>query len=175
MVDTRGLKDYIKLGDLDEGDKIRFATAGAIIERDFAKQGEDEDIKPVLEMQVELNGQEAKKMTLNGTTISILNEAWTRDTENWVGKIALAEKRKIMSFGKWIDIIVLEPAKDIDPPSPEPEAQAPTPQVEPDPNQKNQSGVDFCKCEGSKPLEGLNEANQQVCSECDKPMVAWDE
>lgn len=168
MVDTRGLKDYIKLGDLDEGDKIRFATAGAIIERDFAKQGEKEDIKPVLEMQVELNGQEAKKMTLNGTTISILNESWTRDTDNWVGKIALAEKRKIMSFGKWIDIIVLEPSTEADPPSPEPAAQDRL-------QEKNESGVVFCKCEGSKPLEGLNEANQQVCSECDKPMVAWDE
>ena len=125
MVDTRKLKDFIKMSDLDEGDIISFPEAGNIVQRDFAKQGEAPDVKSVLEMQVSLNDQEPKKMTINNSTINILNEAWTRNTENWVGKRARAEKRKIQSFGKWIDIIVLEPVADIDPPSPEPEPHHP--------------------------------------------------
>ena len=163
MVDTRKLKDFIKMADLDAGDVIEFLDAGEIVNRDFAKKGEEENIKACLELNVSLNGQESKKMTLNNTTISILNEAWTRVTENWVGKKAEGEKRKILSFGKWIDIMVLEPLVEENRAVPDVEA--------PPPQEKN-----FCEC-GDKAVkaEQQNEENQDVCITCGKPMVAWDE
>jgi hypothetical protein len=178
MPDTRKLKDFIKMSDLDEGDIITFSDAGKLVERDFAKQGEDPDLKVVLEMNVALNDQEPKKMTINNSTINILNEKWTRITENWVGKRAKAEKRKIQSFGKWIDIVVLEPMADEPPPAPTP--------VDPDPVAEQPQAPlaepakdhgDYCGC-GSEAKGVRTEINGQImdiCQTCKKPVIAWDE
>jgi len=173
MVDTRKLKDYIKLSDLDPGDVLEFVTEGEIVDRDFAKQGEDPDIKSCLEMMVSLNGDEAKKLTINQTTINILNEKWTHITAKWVGKKAEAEKRKILSFGKWIEIIVLEPIESVDPPSPEPEPQA-APPSEAEAPKEVKPEENFCEC-GNECEKELNaERNVDVCKKCGKDVVAWD-
>lgn len=182
MVDTRNLKDYIKLSDLDPGDIIEFSTSGEIVNRDFAKQGEEENIKPCLEMMVSLNGQSPKKLTINQTTINIINEHWTRDTDKWVGRKAAAEKRKILSFGKWIDIIVLEPIDKqdtppvTDEPPINPSQQEPEPEVEPQPPQAatSPSGCACTERKGGTRKDPQNE-NIDICNDCDLPVVAWDE
>lgn len=67
-----------------DGDILNFMDAGEIKNKEFKKDGVSE-IKPILELSVEINN-EKKTYSPNNTTISILTKSWGADTEDWVGR-----------------------------------------------------------------------------------------
>lgn len=84
MVQTSKLSKYLKADNVKDDDVLRFIDSGIIIDKEFKKDGKS-DIKPVLEITVEING-ETKTYSPNGTTVGLLSTAWGGDTEGWVGK-----------------------------------------------------------------------------------------
>lgn len=85
MPNTSKLSKYLKADHVTDGDLINFMDAGTITDKEFKKEGGKTEIKPVLEMNVEVNG-ELKVYCPNGTTVNLLNEAWGTATEKWVGR-----------------------------------------------------------------------------------------
>jgi hypothetical protein len=138
MVDTRKLKQFIKLADLTSSDVIDFVEAGDIVDRDFSKAQDGSDIKSVLELKVSLNGEEPKKLTMNNTTINILKKEWGPDSSDWVGKRAKVAVVETLAFGELKEVSVLKPV--VEAPLPQ---TAPTPQPELTPEQ--QANVDAGK------------------------------
>ena len=104
MPDTSKLSKYLKADSVKDGDIINFIDAGVILDREFKKDGKTE-IKPVLEITVEVNGDK-KTYSPNGTTIALLNKAWGKNTEKWVGRQA---KVFIMPSSNGKDMIVAKP------------------------------------------------------------------
>lgn len=86
MVMTSKLSKYLKAEHVKDGDIINFIDAGIIVDKEFKKEGKSE-IKPILEITVQVNG-ETKTYSPNGTTVGLFNKAWGQDTEGWVGKQA---------------------------------------------------------------------------------------
>jgi len=86
MPETSRLSKYLKSDNVKDGDIINFMDAGVILDKTFKKEGKDE-VKPVLEITVEVNG-EVKTYSPNGTTVGLLSKAWGTSTEKWVGKQA---------------------------------------------------------------------------------------
>ena len=74
MVDTRDLKKFIKLGDLESTDIVEFTDEGKIAQRDFSKEQDGSKMEEALVMNASLNGKNPKEITLNATTINILKE-----------------------------------------------------------------------------------------------------
>jgi len=172
MVDTRKLRSYIKLSDLEATDVVEFVEEGAIVERDMSKEQDGSNVKSVLEMKVSLNGEEPKPITINQTTINILKKVWGADSVKWVGKQAKVSVVQTLAFGELKDVNVLQPIAEvpINPSTEQPAPPEPEPPTKSDPVEEN-----FCQC-GEKAVKGdtPNEQNQDVCTVCSKPMIAWD-
>lgn len=86
MPNTSKLSKYLKAEHVKDGDIINFMDAGIITDKEFTQDGEKK-INPVLEMNVEING-EKKIYCPNKTTCGLLSKSWGGDTEGWVGKQA---------------------------------------------------------------------------------------
>jgi len=166
MVDTRKLKTFIKLGDLDGDDIIAFTNEGKIVEKDFSKAQDGSDIKAALVMKASLNGEEPKELTLNNTTINILKQSWGSDSANWVGRKAKVTVVETLSFGQLKEVNVLKPIADEPPPAPTP-VEAAT--VETD-TRVIPDG--YCKCLAA---DSKAAADGVTCMNCELPILAWDE
>lgn len=104
MPDTTQLSKYLKTEHVKDGDAINFLDAGVIIEKEFKKDGKTEK-RPVLEMTVEVNGNK-KTYSPNGTSVALLNKAWGKNTEKWVGKQAIVT---LIPASNGKDMIVAKP------------------------------------------------------------------
>lgn len=87
MPHTSKLSKFLKAEHVKDGDIINFMDAGEIKDKDFKQKDGSSDIKPILELTVEVNG-EKKVYSPNNTTIGILTKAWGANTEGWIGKQA---------------------------------------------------------------------------------------
>jgi hypothetical protein len=175
MVDTRRLKTFIKLGDLDGNDIIEFVDEGKIVERDFSKAQDGSEMKTALTMKVSLNGEEPKELTLNNTTINILRDKWGSDTANWVGRRAKVTVVETLAFGQLKEVNVLKPIADEPPPAPAPMNEA---ELDPDPAPAQPVNSDYCACPAGQQKPTRVEKNGQIwdeCTVCNKPILAWDE
>ena len=171
MVDTRKLKTFIKLGDLDGDDIIAFTNEGKIVEKDFSKAQDGSDIKAALVMKASLNGEEPKELTLNNTTINILKQSWGSDSANWVGRKAKVTVVETLSFGQLKEVNVLKPIADEPPPAPvvavDPAEEGADVTVATKPIPEG-----YCKC----PQDSQKAAADGVtCMNCELPISAWDE
>lgn len=175
MVDTRKLKNFIKLADLDSNDEIQFVDEGKIIERDFSKAQDGSELRTALTMNVSLNGQDPKELTLNNTTINILRDKWGSDTANWVGKRAKVTVVETLAFGQLKQVNVLKPMAEEPAPPPPPMNEA---EVEPEDVGNTATGnPDYCNCGGESQPTRV-EKNGQIydeCTKCNKPIMAWDD
>ena len=172
MVDTRKLKRFIKLADLDESDIIQFVDEGKITEKDFSKAQDGSKMETALVMKVSLNGEDPKEITLNNTTINILKKDWGSETANWVGKRAKVAVVETLSFGELKEVNVLKPIKE--------QQDAPPAYSDPEPEdtvqQAPQAEKNYCTCEaGTQPRKHDPQRNVDVCETCGKDIVAWDE
>ena len=171
MVDTRRLKQFIKLADLDDSDIVEFIDEGKIAEKDFSKAQDGSQMKVALVMKVSLNGEDPKEITLNNTTINILKKDWGSDSANWVGRRARVATVETLSFGELKEVNVLKPIANEPPPAPTPVE----PEVEPDVAPARKVGQ-FCQCgANSTPMKSEENPNIEICTQCDKPVTAWDE
>ena len=150
MVDTRKLKQFIKIADLTASDDIQFTNEGSLVEKDFSKAQDGSDVKTILEMMVSLNGEEPKKLTVNNTTINILKKHWGPDSVDWVNKRAKVSVVPTVAFGELKDINVLVPVEGVSVSAPTqqeaPQTATPPPAAEPAPlTPEQQANVDAGK------------------------------
>lgn len=108
MPDVRKLRNFLKKEDMCDGDTIRFINAGTIEEKDFSKEQDGAKMKLSLSMNVSLNDEDPKELTLNQTSIDSLQEAWGPSTEKWIGKKAKVSFVRMMCFGKVEQVLFLE-------------------------------------------------------------------
>ena len=112
MPDTNELKKWLKVKDLQVGDKLQIVDEGAIRDFEFVdKESKKKQQGRVLEIGVTLDGVTRKPLTLNAISITNLTEAWGSNTKKWVGKSCEVKSTKMMSFGKLTDMNYLEPAE----------------------------------------------------------------
>ena len=141
MVDTRKLKKFIKVSDLVPSDDIQFTNEGELVEKDFSKGQDGSDVKTVLEMQVSLNGEEPKSLTVNNTTINILKKAWGPDSANWINKKAKVSVVQTLAFGELKDINVLIPIEEEAPTTQSPPPAAQPAELTPQQQEKVDAGL----------------------------------
>ena len=106
MPDTSKLSRFLKPEHVKDGDVITFIDAGIIIDKIFKKDGKEE-IKPVLEITVKVNG-ETKTYCPNATTVKMINCEFGTATESWVGKQA---RINVLPAVNGKDMIVAKPMK----------------------------------------------------------------
>jgi hypothetical protein len=102
-------RTYVKTGDLKNGDKIVFISAGSWENVDFSKTQDGSDMKSVYKVRVSVNGQEPKEMTINSTSGNSLAEKWGDEGDTWKGKEANVQFVKMMCFGEMKDVLCLKP------------------------------------------------------------------
>ena len=105
-MDLSKLSKYLKSDMVKDGDKVKFITAGAMVEKDNPfKPGEK---KMNFEIVVEVNGEE-KLATLNFTSQKELTKVFGSKTEAWLGKTAKVQKIKQNVAGKIKDVVYIIP------------------------------------------------------------------
>lgn len=105
MPNISKLSKFLKPKYVKDGDVIYFKEAGHIINKSFKNNSGIDEIKSVLEMAVEVNG-ELKIYCPNQTSIDYLNEAWGDVTENWVGKQG---RMTVLRSSNGKDMIITKP------------------------------------------------------------------
>ena len=99
-------KAFVKTAEVQGGEVITFRNEGEWV-KNTKFTYEDGSPKNDFIILVELGGEE-KSMRLSKMNRETLINAYSKDTENWIGQTARITKVKAAVGGKMMDMIVLE-------------------------------------------------------------------
>ena len=107
-------KSFVRRSDLSKGDRITFLGEGGWQSKDFSKEQDGTNLKNVFIVNVSVNGDTAKELTLNATSNSSLCSKWGAETKMWLNKVAVVDFVKMVAFGELTDVLCLMPSDEVD-------------------------------------------------------------